>query len=110
MKTINYFAYGHDHSIQFVFDNYMENDNLYIGMVWWSEDGPVPYTDVTKNLSIPCKANCSFVDTNNNYRLTNWLEKNGFAKETGNFEVSGYCMYPEYEFDLEKMKEYEYQV
>ena len=32
------------------------------------------------------------------------LDENKIAKPTGNYAASGYCVYPEYEFDLTKFE------
>ena len=110
MKTLNYNSWGLDHAIQFRFSKYVENDNLYVGMVSLDgEYGPEPYTDVTVNLSEPCKANCAFIDTNNNPGIINWLIENNLGTLTGRIGFSGFCVYHELEFDMEKMREYEFK-
>lgn len=49
---------------------------------------------------------CAYVDTNNNSKLTlEMLEYYNIAKPTGNIGFSGFCRYPEYEFDLTKLLE-----
>lgn len=44
----------------------------------------------------------AYVDTNNCDWVKELLEDSGLAKPTGNTARSGYCVYPEYEFDLSK--------
>lgn len=46
--------------------------------------------------SIPAKV------TNNYVGIERWLKENAIAKPTGHYGRSGYCIYPEYEFGLEK--------
>lgn len=60
---------------------------------------------VTVNLSTPLSAphnNLAFVDENNLPGIGLFLLQNNIAKPTGNFACSGFCIYPEYEFDLRK--------
>lgn len=44
----------------------------------------------------------AFIDTNNCPWAKGLLEESGLAKPTGNTARSGYCVYPEYEFDLSR--------
>lgn len=67
----------------------------------WCDDGP--YATLTVNLHPEkCKENCAFIDTNNlGNRILGWLEENGIAHWTYRVERSGYCEYPEVEFDAD---------
>ena len=82
--------------------HYAENKNLAIQM--WCKDGP--YAILTVNLSQKCKPNCAFVDTNNCPWAENFIEKYKLGMPTGNMEMSGFCIYPEYEFDLAEIAKY----
>ena len=46
----------------------------------------------------------AYVDTNNCPWATEFIEKNGFGKPTGFQRQSGYCIYPAYKFNREKME------
>lgn len=48
----------------------------------------------------------SFVDTNNHPTAEEFIERYGLGKPTGKYVRSGFCMYPEYVFDLDKLNEY----
>lgn len=48
---------------------------------------------------------CQYVDTNNCEWATRFLEENKIAFFTGCFADSGFCSYPLYAFDLEKLSE-----
>lgn len=84
---------------------YAENKNLAIQM--WCEIGP--YAILTVNLSRKCKPNCAFVDTNNCPWAENFIEKYKLGMPTGDMEMSGFCVYPEYEFDLAEIAKYSEQ-
>lgn len=61
----------------------------------------IPDEEVTDN-------DCGFVDVNNLGKgITEFLKKNGLAHPTGMTGFSGYCAYPEFEFDIDRIKEYD---
>ena len=108
MARLNLRAWGADHPVTFKTSNYANNNNLYIGIVCWDEGFPEPWSDLTVNLTKKCKPNCAFIDTNNNGdAIIDWLEENNLGMQTGNFEVSGFCIYPEFEFNMEEIGKYE---
>lgn len=88
-------------------NSYLDNNNLYLGLV--TEDlewgGLTPYCDVTVNIDpLPYLHSC--IDTNNNpQQVIEFLEKNGFGEDTGMHMFSGFCMYPVFRFNEEKLRE-----
>ena len=60
---------------------------------------------MTVNLLSSVPPYCAFVDTNNMPELEDFLVENGIAEFTGLEQKSGYCSYPLYQFDVEKMRE-----
>ena len=100
-------AWGNDHEISFRLNNYANSGNLAVEMVCWDDGYPEPWSILTVNLTKKCKPNCAFIDINNNGEyITTWLESNNLGMETGNFEISGYCIYPEFEFNMEELNKY----
>lgn len=98
--------YDEDFQMHFVLDNYAENGNLYVGLYAYDEEFKqiIPWQNLTVNLSIPCKPNRAFIDTNNNgNEIINWLEQNGLGFATGKLMPSGFCIYPEFEFNMEAL-------
>lgn len=62
--------------------------------------------DVSVNIpreSVTDSSNCAFVDVNNCPWLIMFLIKNGIAMPTGIIGYSGFCEYPEYYFNLDKL-------
>lgn len=99
--------YGENHSITFELAIYAENGNLYVGMLSHDDGYIQPWSSLTVNLSVKCKPNRAFIDTNNNgNEIVAWLEQNGLGKATGNLMPSGWCVYPEFEFDMDKLMEH----
>lgn len=50
---------------------------------------------------------CAYIDTNNcgDYALE-WLERNNFGKWTGRWGFSGFCTYPEFEFNKDVVEKF----
>lgn len=109
MARLKLNAWGGEHEITFTVEHYQINNNLAIQMWCWdtSEIYPEPWSMLTVNLTKKCKPNCAFIDINNNgEHILMWLEKNKLGMQTGNFEVSGYCIYPEFEFNMDELNKY----
>ena len=56
------------------------------------------------NLSISLITEKSFVDTNNCPWAEKFISDNKLGRPTGIKAASGYCVYPQYRFDMEKLK------
>ena len=104
---INLHKYGKDHPINFQLANYVDNGNLYIGMLT-NEDGyPEQWQNLTVNLSVKCADDCAYIDINNNGNdIIGWLESNGLGHCTGNMMPSGWCVYPEFRFNMEALMQH----
>ncbi len=65
------------------------------------------FCDLTVNINQEQSAKnnkaLAFVDTAKNPWAKQFIQHYGLGKPTGFFGISGYCTYPEYEFDLEKL-------
>lgn len=83
--------------------SYVENDNM--AVIIENEDFEEVLTVNLKD--IPTSKNCAFIDTNNVKWAEKFLQENKIAKPTGRYGFSGFCSYPEYQFDMSKLKEYE---
>lgn len=94
--------YGSIYPMSFKIANYINNGNLYVGLITHKEGYPESWQDLTVNLDIKCALNKAYIDTNNNGNdIIEWLEQNGLGYRTGNYMSSGFCEYPEFEFDME---------
>lgn len=103
---VNMKKYGKNHPMTFQLANYADNGSLYVGLITHEEGYPEPWSNLTVNLdlSITCKPNCAYIDTNNNGdMILDWLETNGFGEQTGRIAASGWCVYPEFEFNMEEL-------
>lgn len=106
MKTLTLNKYGKQHPMTFVLKQYASTGNLYVGLIT-HEEGYEPWSDLTVNLDVKCEKNCSFIDTNNNgNEIIDWLVDNGLGYRTGLKARSGFCVYPEFIFNMNKLLQY----
>lgn len=107
MKMLTLNRWGKDHQMTFDLDNYLRNGNLYVGLISHDEGYPEPWSDLTVNLGTKCEANRAFIDVNNNgMDIMNWLVDNKLGRITAREKVSGFCVYPEFEFDMDVLMQY----
>lgn len=104
-------SYGDIEKLYPEFSMYRDDDNLYLGFYFYYDDpdpdfsGMEPYCTATVNL-YPLPFLHSAIDTNNNgQKMLDFLEKNGFGQRTGQVIPSGYCVFPVFKFNEEKIKE-----
>lgn len=84
--------------------SYSYNDRLALLVQSWSQG---PMAVLTVNLADePVSGMRAFLDTNNVPDATSLVERLGIGEDTGIRGKSGYCTYPLYEFDLEKIWKY----
>ena len=96
--------YGSNHFMSFELANYIENGNLYVGLISNDNGYAEPWQNLTVNLSVKCKENCAFIDTNNNGdEIIEWLAENNLGHCTGKIMPSGWCVYPEFEFNMDEL-------
>lgn len=101
--------YGKEFDIYLTLDNYLENDNLYVGMITTNEGYPEPFGDLTVNIGIKCEENYSYIDVNNNPNIIQWLIDNNLGISTGNMDWSGCVLYPEFKFNIEEVNKHLYK-
>lgn len=107
-------AYGKNNLITLVKTNYVTDpDKLAVQMLYWDEEYKFwePWSTLTVNTGDqPLNKNCAFININNNKDIIGWMIKNGMGRTTKRFSVSGFCTYPEFEFNdrtLNQMLNYE---
>lgn len=98
MKTFELHKYGTTYPIQLEVATYPEG-NLAITMTTWSAGVPEPWNILTVNLEGCRNRDCAFIDTNNNGTdILAWIIRHGLGVPTGLAQQSGYCVYPEFHF------------
>lgn len=82
---------------------YRNNGNLAV-MLWSPTEGP--FATITVNL---CKlpAGYAYLDTNNCPWVEGFVKRYGLAEDANASGCSGYCVYPLYKFNMDKLPEAE---
>lgn len=78
------------------------NGNLAITLTC---DNGEPYGTLTVNLGERLFPDTAYVDTNNMPDAERFIKENGLGEFTGKTKDSGYCTYPLYKFNLDKLEE-----
>lgn len=96
--------YGRD--VEVVLDMQLyTNGRIYLGLIEVAEDGyPEPYADITTNIDAPAPAYCGYLDTNNLSNIEQFIVENEIGVFTGLMGSSGFCRYPLYRFNVEKLR------
>ena len=81
-------------------------DNKHIALQLWCAEGPFATLTVNLRETRSHPGNYAFVDTNNAPWAESLIKRLKIGKPTGKWAHSGFCAYPLYEFDLEKVKWY----
>lgn len=93
-----------DRTVSLCINQYADNGAIYVGLMDCDEG--VPFGDVTVNLAGKVSEFYGYLDTNNLSDLCSFIENNGLGEFAGKIGVSGYCRYPLYKFNREKLKEF----
>lgn len=102
-KTFPFKKFGKTRNLCFGLSQYSYNGNLAIEA--YDADNGEPYASVTVNLGL-LLPEFAFIDVNNFPEIKEILESLGIAKYAGATRCSGYCKYPLYQFEMDKLKEY----
>lgn len=97
--------WGTTEQVQIEINQYMNNGCIYIGLVSFEDGYPEPYGDLTVNLDGKAPDYCGYVDMNNMPELEKFIEEHKLGTFTGMVKQSGYCTYPLYMFDAERLRE-----
>lgn len=103
-QLLPYSRFGEKHRIQLVFQMYSEG-NLGIEMYTHKYGEVESWGMLTVNLYGKCPKDCAFIDTNDNGpEIMRWIKRHGLGHPTGHTSQSGYCTYPEVQFEEEFLK------
>ena len=86
----------------FEYGKYMADNSVSLE-IWNDEDGPI--ADMTRCLGDSSEGK-GYLDMNNSPWSKDLVAELGIGEFTGKLVQSGFCAYPEYKFDMEKVKEY----
>ena len=108
MEKLTLNSCGRDYPIMFVAEQYEGGNGLCIRMITDADGFIEPYANLTVSPSNnPTNENCAFVNTNNlGNDIIFWLMDNELGQLTGWWGYSGYCSYPEFEFNMNEVEKY----
>jgi len=110
LKRMDYIdSYGDLIKVSAQLDMYRDNDNLYIGLTCYDEDleAEDSYCDLTVNVDKLPYLHSAIDTTYNGEGKLKFLLDNGFGEPTGKYGHSGFCSYPIFRFNEEKLMEIE---
>lgn len=100
MKSYEFFVYDEVYHVYPIKQQY-RNDKLAVLLV--TTEGE-ELAVITVNLpDVKLNKSCAHIDTNNAPWAVRFLNETKIAQHTGEFDVSGYCMYPVFKFDESKL-------
>ena len=99
---------GVESKVVIAFGTYQRGGRLSASLYRCTEDGSFTdlYDVITVNFveSQLLPVGAQFIDENNHPGIGKWLEKNGIARPLDIWIRSGFCRYPAYEFNLNRVK------
>lgn len=90
-----------DYEVKVIGNKYYNNKTLAIMLVE-AETGEC-FADLTVNIDGVAGGNFAYVDTNNNDWAVKFIEENKLGINTGAVGFSGFCSYPLFAFDEDKI-------
>lgn len=97
--------YGGDTEVKLNIQQYMGNGRIYIGLISEEDGYPEPYADVTVNIDDFAMDYCGYLDTNNLSNVEKFITENDLGEFTGFIGRSGFCEYPLYMFNVDRLRE-----
>ena len=93
------------YNVKVVRDNYVNNQSLAVMLL---EKNGEPFADLTVNIDDGiADETMAYVDTNNNKWAEKFIVDNGLGIKMGIEGFSGFCSYPLYKFDIDKIASYD---
>ena len=100
-------SYGDLIKVTPVLNMYRDNDNLYVGLTSYDEDLEAEdnYCDLTVNVYKLPYLHSAIDTTYSGEAKLKFLQEQGFGELTGNSLRSGFCTYPVFRFNEDKLRE-----
>ena len=97
--------WGTVENVELEINSYSNNSSLFMELWDTGGEDPEAYGNITVNLGDEIPAYCAYVDTNNMPEMEQFITENGLGVFTGLTKRSGFCEYPLYLFDTDKLRE-----
>lgn len=91
-------------TVELTMSQYADNGNIFLELINTQGEYPEPYGNVTVNL-VDVPKYCGYVDTNNMPEMEKFIKDNDLGEFTGLTLRSGFCEYPLYVFNVDKLRE-----
>lgn len=98
--------YGRDTEVQLDIQQYLNNKRIAISLVNYEDGVLEPFAGLTVNIDAPAPDYCGYLDTNNLSNVEKFVTENDLGEFTGLTGRSGYCEYPLYLFNVNKLREF----
>lgn len=107
MEYMKHEAWGQTYDLCVEINEYAIGHGMALQLYCMEDGESEPYADLTVNLpSFLTGKNRAFIDTNNMPEAEDLIRNYKLGNPTGRVGVSGYCRYPEYEFDMAEVNRY----
>ena len=103
-KQMTYESKWGEVTVELTMSRYAGSGNIFLELV--STDGEYlePYGNITVNL-VDVPKYCGYIDTNNMPEMEKFIKDNDLGEFTGFTLRSGFCEYPLYVFNVDKLRE-----
>lgn len=91
--------------VKLVVSSYACNNAIYLGLEDPESEYEERWCDITVNLNLPIPPYFGFLDVNNFPKVREFVEKYNLGKYTVTMGRSGFCAYPLYCFNKERLEE-----
>lgn len=103
-KQMIYESKWGEETVELTMSQYADNGNIFLELINTQGEYPEPYGNVTVNL-VDVPKYCGYVDTNNMPEMEKFIKDNDLGEFTGLTLRSGFCEYPLYVFNVDKLRE-----
>lgn len=97
--------YSGETQVMLDIQQYANNGRIAISLITNEEGYPELFGCLTVNIDEPAPDYCGYLDTNNLSNAEKFVTENGLGEFTGLTGRSGYCEYPLYLFNVDKLRE-----
>lgn len=102
-KKMKYESKWGDETVELTMSQYAGSGNLFLELINTEGEYPEPYGNITVNLGEVPKY-CGYIDTNNMPEMEKFIADNDLGDFTGLTLQSGFCEYPLYVFNVDKLR------
>ncbi len=95
--------WGTEHMVELEIQQYLNNGCMHIDLI--ETESREPYSNLTVNLGTKVPPYCAYIDTNNLPEAIRFIEEHNLGEFTTIVGFSGFCEYPLYMFNVERLRE-----